>query len=199
MRTLPLAVLLAGCAVDLPPDHGLFNVHSSSGTMTIEACATSGIFGCEQGSAASALSAVIDGANVAIPAKPASYLPTYDHELVVPSPQDPHIELVDGTVAVAVEELPSFEVHVPDAASRANGLQGTFQVYPDAVIEIMMTTTCGPIVRSDELTAPDGNVSIAFPPLAGPCTHDLAVTQTMATTASVHVGRTQFVTITTTD
>lgn len=197
---LVAVVAAAGCvAPDLDFSGRTFDLQSDTGTLTIDACAVSGLLACTS-STAIFLAAVLDGVRTDLPARQPGVLelfPEYDHELVVPSPTDPNIALISAQASTTVEELPWFALDVPvDPIARAP-IDVTFQRYPDAVVAIELNTTCDDgTAHSQPFTTTDDTIRLTFPTPTDPtstCTHELRVTQTLDVAndvnAIIHVGR----------
>lgn len=211
MRFALLSVVaLAGCLdfdLDFNATGGAYELHSDSGQLVVSACASSGLLGCA-GTGQEMMTFVSDGVSRPIPPIDLGFalFAAYDHELALASPEDPIVGLVILNKLFRVEELPWFDYNAPETTDRAAGLDIAFQEYPDATVEVAVTTQCGTFQDFRPAPAPTekGKAHITFPAgYPGTCTHDVRVTQTLLVDvpnnldALVQVARTEHATVTT--
>ena len=216
MRLALLAVLaLVGCRdLDFGPSSSV-SIASRPGSLEISGCANGSLLSCsttDQGWV-DKMQVGIDHVRLDVPAyKPAPFewFSDREFELVVASPEDPIIWVRINSRATEVSELPWFDIDWAPEVHRGDGpIRLTFQVFPEAEIEVAMTSRCTGHPegsrRSAALGGEDGRIDVPFDAsLAGACVHDAQLTQTIRghddkLDAWVEVSRTETLAFTSSD
>lgn len=215
MFLLLTVAALTGCDVDIDLNltSSSIQLASDSGNLIIGGCANDGFLGCGDGNGRGGhMEVVLDGVVRTVPAyvpKPLELFPTRGFELVVPSPEDPFVEVTINGASVRVEEMPYFEIQWPDAVRRSKGAPTfVFQAFRDARLDVALTSRCGEVEQFQTFAAlggEDGRIQIPLtdPVIQGDCSHEARLTQTVREDneigAILEVARTEHATFTSTD
>ncbi len=177
MRALIL-VALAGCDIgEYDFDAPAYSLSSADGVVTIDACPTSGLLGCQTAPNV-AMTAVIDGVVTPLPGIAPGFLelfPEWDHSLTIVPPADPHVTISGPVGSIELEEMRSFRVAVP--ASRTSPT-AQFQRFANADITASLDTRCGDnVIEYNAFMPVDDTLPLTFPASSATCQHTLVISQ----------------------
>jgi hypothetical protein len=185
LLALALIVPVAGCLdFDLDFDAPAIAVHSDGATLAISGCPHSGLLGCDT-SAPGSMEVVIDGLRYAVPERTPGTLelfPSAAFQWVRPSPDSATLEAAfTGTDWIRFEEMNWFDVELTDPTAAPGHVRMTYTAIRDAEVSATLLSQCGTRQTSAAVTSPAPGI-LDVPLDAGqigPCSHEVAVTQTL--------------------